>query len=132
MKFSKQIECYRKGTITCWYHGWTYNWDNGELCDIITNPSSALIGKHRLKVYPVQEAKGLIFVFVGDIAPPELASDVPPGFLDEGMAIHGKRRSGAIGVSASRTASTPVTFSSTSVRSWWPAMTSLCRWASRR
>jgi carbazole 1,9a-dioxygenase len=92
VKFSKQIECYRKGTITCWYHGWTYNWDNGELCDIITNPSSALIGKHRLKVYPVQEAKGLIFVFVGDIAPPELASDVPPGFLDEGMAIHGKRR----------------------------------------
>ncbi len=92
VRFSKHLECYKKGTITCWYHAFTYNWSDGALCDIITNPSSSLIGKLKLKTYPVREAKGLIFVFVGDIDPPDLATDVPPGFLDEGRAVHGKRR----------------------------------------
>ena len=92
VKFSKRLECYRKGTITCWYHAFTYDWKDGRLVDIITNPSSALIGKHSLKTYAVREAKGLVFVFVGDGAPPDLSADVPPGFLDAGRAIHGKRR----------------------------------------
>ena len=90
--FTRRLECFTKGTITCWYHGWTYRWDGGELCDIITNPQSAQIGKHRIRTYPVQEAKGLVFIFVGEIEPPALASDVPPEFLDADMAIHGKIR----------------------------------------
>jgi carbazole 1,9a-dioxygenase len=92
VRLSQRLECYKKGTITCWYHAWTYDWKDGALVDIITNPNSALIGKHRIQTYPVREAKGLIFVFVGDIDPPHLSADVPPGFLDEGMAINGKRR----------------------------------------
>lgn len=92
VRLSHRLECYKKGTITCWYHAWTYDWKSGALVDIITNPNSALIGKERIRTYPVREAKGLIFVFVGDIDPPDLSADVPPGFLDEGMAIHGKRR----------------------------------------
>ena len=92
VRFSKHLECYKKGTITCWYHAWTYDWKDGTLVDIITNPGSALIGKQRIKTYPVREAKGLIFIFIGDIDPPGLATDVPPGFLADGMAIHGKRR----------------------------------------
>lgn len=92
VKFSKKPECYKKGTITCWYHGWTYDWKDGRVIDIITNPSSALIGKERLRTYAVQEAKGLVFVFVGDGEPPPLSADVPPGFLDDDMAIHGKWR----------------------------------------
>jgi carbazole 1,9a-dioxygenase terminal dioxygenase component len=92
VKFSKKLECYRKGTITCWYHGWTYDWKDGRVIDIITNPSSALIGKERQRTYAVVEAKGLVFLFVGDGDPPPLSADVPPGFLDEDMAIHGKLR----------------------------------------
>ena len=38
------------------------------------------------------EAKGLVFVFVGDGEPPPLSADVPPGFLDDDMAIDGKLR----------------------------------------
>ena len=92
VRFDRRPESYRKGTLTCWYHGWTYDWRDGRLVDIITNPSSALIGKHQLRSYPVREAKGLVFVFVGDAEPADLSADVPPGFLDEGRAIHGKRR----------------------------------------
>src|SRR5260370_21209743 len=90
--FSRRLQCLSKGTITCWYHGWTYEWDGGRLCDIITNPTSAQIGKHRLRTYPVREAKGMIFVYVGDADAHDLRLDVPPGFLDADVAIHGISR----------------------------------------
>jgi carbazole 1,9a-dioxygenase len=89
VRFSEKIECYTKNTITCWYHGFTYKWDTGELCDIIAVPDSKAIGHRRVKTYPVAEAKGLVFVFVGDVGAtvPPLAEDVPPTFLDEDLAI---------------------------------------------
>lgn len=90
--FSSKIECHTKSTITCWYHGWTYRWDTGRLVDILTNPDSVQIGRHALKTYPVVEAKGVVFVFLGDAAPPPLVEDVPPGFLDADRAIFGKHR----------------------------------------
>jgi carbazole 1,9a-dioxygenase terminal dioxygenase component len=89
---SDRVECYSKHTISCWYHGWTYRWDSGRLVDILTNPRSSQIGRHSLKTYPVQEAKGLVFVFVGDIDPPNLREDVPPGFLDADRAVFGQKR----------------------------------------
>jgi carbazole 1,9a-dioxygenase len=90
--FSRKIECYKKGTISCWYHGFTYKMDNGELCDIMTSPRSNLIGRTSIPSFPVQESKGLIFVFMGDMEPPPLADDVPPGFLDENRSIRGVRQ----------------------------------------
>lgn len=92
VKLSKKLECYTDKTITCWYHGWTYRLDNGLLTDIITDPMSKMIGTRAIKTYPVQEACGLIFVFMGDITPHELALDVPPGFLNAQRASYGIRR----------------------------------------
>ncbi len=87
--FSIRPECYTKHTITCWYHGFTYNWKDGRLITILTYPESALIGKISLKTYPVEEHKGLIFIFIGDLDPtPPLYEDVQPGFLDAGLAIY--------------------------------------------
>lgn len=87
--FSCKPESFKKGTITCWYHAFTFKLATGELCDIITNPRSNLIGKVHIPIFPVKEAKGIIFIFMGDIEPPALADDVPPGFLDEDIAIRG-------------------------------------------
>jgi carbazole 1,9a-dioxygenase terminal dioxygenase component len=89
VRLSEKIECYTKNTITCWYHGFTYKWDTGELCDIIAVPDSKAIGHRRIKTYPVTEAKGMVFVFIGDDSAkvPPLAEDVPPFFLDDDMAI---------------------------------------------
>ena len=84
-----RIECRTKDTITCWYHGWTYQWADGKLCDILTHPGSALIGKHAIRTYPIQEAKGLVFIFLGDIDAPPLVTDTPPEFLDGEVAIRG-------------------------------------------
>jgi carbazole 1,9a-dioxygenase terminal dioxygenase component len=90
--FSRKIECYKKGTVTCWYHGFTYLLESGELCDIITSPRSNMIGRAKIAAWPVQEAQGLIFVFMGDGEPPDLADDVPPGFLADNLAVYGQRQ----------------------------------------
>ncbi|MPS28099.1 MAG: carbazole dioxygenase [Alcaligenaceae bacterium] len=89
--FSQKLECYTKTTITCWYHGFTYKWESGELCDILASPDSKAIGRRGVKSYPVEEAKGVVFVFLGDddFDVPPLAEDVPPMFLDEDMALEG-------------------------------------------
>jgi carbazole 1,9a-dioxygenase terminal dioxygenase component len=86
--FSARPECYSRNTITCWYHGFTYDVRDGKLVAIITDPDSALIGKLSLRTYPVEEHKGLVFVFIGDMdPPPPLFLDVQPGMLDEKMAL---------------------------------------------
>ncbi|NKB37954.1 MAG: Rieske 2Fe-2S domain-containing protein [Gammaproteobacteria bacterium] len=90
--FSRKPECYKKGTITCWYHAFTFDMASGELVDIMTNPRSNLIGKTGIAAFPVQEAKGLIFIFMGDDEPAALKDDVPPGFLDEDVCIRGIRQ----------------------------------------
>jgi Phenylpropionate dioxygenase and related ring-hydroxylating dioxygenases, large terminal subunit len=92
VRLSKKVECYTNSTITCWYHGWTYRMDTGMLCDILTDPGSKMIGTRGLKTYPVQEASGLIFVYIGDEEPHPLAVDLPPGFLESTRASYGIRR----------------------------------------
>ena len=85
--FSVRPECYTKNTISCWYHGFTYDVRNGALIAIITDPESPLIGKVKLKAYPVEEHKNIVFVFIGDERPHALALDLQPGFLDEDLAV---------------------------------------------
>src|SRR5262249_9215845 len=91
VRFSRKPECYTADTITCWYHGFTYNLLDGKLVDILTEPGSKMIGKIGIKTYPVVEAKGIVFTFIGDASPPDLADDVPPGFLDDELAVNGIR-----------------------------------------
>jgi len=85
---STRPECYTKNTISCWYHGFTYDVRTGALVAIITDPESPLIGKIALKAYPVEERKNLVFAFIGDEAPHPLMLDLQPGFLDEELAIY--------------------------------------------
>jgi carbazole 1,9a-dioxygenase terminal dioxygenase component len=90
---SRKPDCYTKDTITCWYHGYTYRFQTGELINILAVPDSRLIGRRKIVTYPVEEAQGLIFIFLGDedqVHP--LSKDVPPGFLDENRMVLGKHR----------------------------------------
>jgi len=84
---SVRPECYTKNTITCWYHGFTYDLRDGKLVAIVTDPESPLIGRVAMKSYPVEEHKGLVFAYIGDEPPHPLALDLQPGFLDEDLAI---------------------------------------------
>jgi carbazole 1,9a-dioxygenase terminal dioxygenase component len=89
---SRKPECYKKGTVTCWYHAFTYDLKTGEVVAILTSPNSKQIGRRHIRTFAVQEAKGIVFVFLGDIEPPPLSDDVPPGFLDADLAVRGVRQ----------------------------------------
>ena len=84
---SVRPECYSANTISCWYHGFTYDFRDGKLVGIVTDPDSTLIGKIGIKSYPVEERKNVVFIFIGDETPHALALDLQPGFLDDDLAI---------------------------------------------
>ncbi len=86
-RFSMRPICYTDDTITCWHHTFTFNLDDGRIRCILNDPDSSMAGARGIKSYPVQEAKGVIFAFVGDIEPPVLENDLPPGFMDENVAV---------------------------------------------
>ncbi len=87
-RFSSRPLFYTKETLTCWYHTWTFDIEDGSLRTILSSPESKMIGKCGVKIYPVEEVKGVIFIFVGDIEPPPLAHDVAPGFLDDNAVVY--------------------------------------------
>ncbi|WP_432239515.1 Rieske 2Fe-2S domain-containing protein [Herbaspirillum robiniae] len=81
VRMSKKPFSFKPCTVTCWYHGFTYNLENGRLDTILAAPNDPLIGNASIKVYPVSEKYTMIFVFVGDAdyAPvPPLEHDLPP------------------------------------------------------
>ena len=85
--------CDFPGTISCRYHGWTYDLASGELIAAITDgPDSPLVGKVRLRTYPVEERKGVVWAYIGDGAAPPLEKDVPEEVLAEGTAVEGRVR----------------------------------------
>jgi phenylpropionate dioxygenase-like ring-hydroxylating dioxygenase large terminal subunit len=106
VKLSLQPTCLTRSTLTCWYHGFTYDLADGRLSAIVVSPEDPLIGQVQLQSYPVVERNGLVFVFVGDAdfgSPPPLESDLPPmvdaasrhwspHLADDGAIVLGIRR----------------------------------------
>lgn len=79
------------GTLSCVYHGWTFNLESGDLVAAITDgPDSPICGRVRVKTYPVEERVGLIWVFIGDIDPPPVEADIPQEMLREPKALCGR------------------------------------------
>ena len=76
VRLSAKPMCFNKETITCWYHGFTYDLNDGALKTIVGNPDDPLIGTTGITTYPVHEVNGMIFVFVRDDDFPD--EDVPP------------------------------------------------------
>jgi phenylpropionate dioxygenase-like ring-hydroxylating dioxygenase large terminal subunit len=88
------------GTISCVYHGWTYALDSGDLCAAITDgPDSPIVGKVRVKTYPVRERLGLVWVFVGDdgAEPPPVEADIPEELLGRELTVGGRIVAGRAG-----------------------------------
>src|SRR5215469_1926143 len=90
VRMSLRPTCLTDDTITCWYHGFTYNLSDGRLRTIVASPDDPLIGKIRLRTYPVAERAGIIFLFVGDEEyqpPPPLDADLPVRITDDQKAV---------------------------------------------
>ena len=80
VRLSAKPMCLSKTTISCWYHGFTYELVSGRLATIVGNPDDPLIGTTGITTYPVEEVAGLVFVFVRDDEFPD--QDIPPLSLD--------------------------------------------------
>ncbi len=108
VKLSLRPTCLTEDTVSCWYHGFTYGLEDGNLVSIVAAPDDELIGKVGLRTFPVEEHKGIIFVFVGEEGyepVPPLADDLPvlvpedyefraPHPLDDDTVLLGIHRTG--------------------------------------
>jgi phenylpropionate dioxygenase-like ring-hydroxylating dioxygenase large terminal subunit len=80
------------GTVSCVYHGWTYDLATGQMVAALTDgPNSPVCGKAnvRVKSYPVEERAGLIWVYVGEGLPPPVEEDIPEELLRPDAVIQG-------------------------------------------
>lgn len=72
------------GTLSCRYHGWTFDLASGDLTAALTDgPDSpiCLNADVRLKTYPVEERAGLVWIYVGDEPRPPVEEDIPEELL---------------------------------------------------
>lgn len=86
-------QCHYEGTLSCVYHGFTYDLSTGQLAAVLTDsPDSPISGKANVavKTYPVEERANLIWVYVGDHDPPSVETDIPSELLRPDATICGK------------------------------------------
>ena len=65
------------GTITCPYHGWTYDGTGQLRACIQEGPQSMNPGNVKTKAYPVEERLDVVWVWVGDMEPVPIEEDLP-------------------------------------------------------
>ncbi len=82
-------DCWWPGTVSCFYHGWTYD-ETGEVGAVLSEgPDSKIPGQVKAKVYPTRTLRGVVFIWMGDEEPAPIEEDVPPQFLDEKALVLG-------------------------------------------
>ncbi len=76
--------CHWKGTVTCPYHGWTFDEHGKNVAVLSEGPDSKICGKPGTEayIYPTRELKGIVFAWIGDTEPAPIEEDVPEEFFD--------------------------------------------------
>ncbi len=72
--------CEFKGTntITCGYHGWTYDLTDGMCVAVLPEGlDSRVPGKVKLRTYPIEERKGIVWIWMGATEPVPVEDDIP-------------------------------------------------------
>lgn len=86
------------GTISCPYHGWTFDLATGDLRAAITDgPQSPICGKVTQPTYDVAERLGMVWVFVGDDEEPHSIDEQLPEELVHNAAVVGARMQPRVG-----------------------------------
>ncbi len=70
-------KCQFKATVSCPYHGWTFNGAGECVAAIMEGPESKIPGRAKVKSYAATQRNGLIWIYLGDGTPPAFEDDVP-------------------------------------------------------
>lgn len=65
------------GTVSCPYHGWTFDGQGQLRACIQEGPNSLMAGKVKTKSYPVEERLGVVWAWIGDLEPVSIEEDLP-------------------------------------------------------
>jgi phenylpropionate dioxygenase-like ring-hydroxylating dioxygenase large terminal subunit len=76
-----------RGTLSCPYHGATFDRTGTCKAFITEGPDSKMVNDLRIRAYPVQEHKGWVFVWMGREEPAPIEQDVPPEFFEPDTTI---------------------------------------------
>jgi len=75
--------CFYKGTISCPYHGATFDGTGDCKAFIPEGPDSKMVGNLPIKAYPTRTLRGYVFVWMGEGEPAAIEEDVPPEFFGQ-------------------------------------------------
>ena len=73
-----QVGVWKPGTLTCRYHGMTFDGKGECVAFLADGPDTTALGKYHAKSYPVEEYKGIIFAYMGDEENPKSFEDSHP------------------------------------------------------
>ena len=82
-------ETHFEGTVSCPYHGWTFD-ERGEcLASLGEGPGSRIAGapSSRARTYASVVLKGVVFVWMGKNEPAPCEEDIPPEFFTEDSLV---------------------------------------------
>jgi phenylpropionate dioxygenase-like ring-hydroxylating dioxygenase large terminal subunit len=83
--------CIAPGVLSCAYHGMTFDLGSGACVAALTEgPDSSTVGRLALRSYPIEERFGIVWIFMGNGAPPPLAEDLPEDMLDDDAVVLGR------------------------------------------
>ena len=74
--------CEFEGTVTCPYHGYTFDETGNCVAGLIESTESPLVNKMRTRVYPTAEWQGIVLVWMGETDPVPFEEDLPYEFSD--------------------------------------------------
>ncbi len=75
------------GTLSCLYHGWTFDARGECVAALNEGPSSSLPGRVRVRSFPIQERNGVVWIWMGEGPATPIENDVPAELLDETQVL---------------------------------------------
>jgi nitrite reductase/ring-hydroxylating ferredoxin subunit len=77
--------CHFDGTVSCPYHGWTFDAEGKCVAALSEGPDSKAPLRFSVRKYPTAVLKGIVFVWMGEGAPTDPAADLPPELSDDSL-----------------------------------------------
>lgn len=74
--------CEFPGTVTCPYHGYTFDGTGQCVAGLIESPTSTFIHRLKARALPTAQRLGIVFVWMGQTEPVALEDDIPAELLD--------------------------------------------------